>query len=121
MGEQCGSVADFAKGTTDKVANLSQNPQSSHSPTANLRILEADNRGESEKALSPSLRGIAEAIHKKQADSSMDCHADKSARNDRKAMDCYARYDDKGVDFVIAPPLFLKDSYFYVCAMAYVR
>ena len=64
LGEQCGSVADFAKGTTDKVANLSQNPQSSHSPTAkqatavqgeaeagffrNLRILEAENRGESE-------------------------------------------------------------------------
>ena len=73
LGEQCGSVADFAKGTTDKVANLPQNersevslenPQSSHSPTAkpatavqgeaeagffrNLRILEAENRGESE-------------------------------------------------------------------------
>ncbi|MBR2494719.1 hypothetical protein [Helicobacter sp.] len=51
------------------------------------------------------MRGVAEAIHKKQVDSSMDCHA---------------RYDDKGVDFVIAPPP-LKDSYFYVCAMAYVR
>ena len=47
LGEQCGSVADFAKGTTDKVANLPQNPQSSHSPTANLRILEEENRGES--------------------------------------------------------------------------
>ena len=48
LGEQCGSVADFAKGTTDKVANLPQNPQSSHSPTANLRILEEYNRGESD-------------------------------------------------------------------------
>ncbi|WP_181814150.1 hypothetical protein [Helicobacter canis] len=40
MGEQCGSVADFVKGTTAKVANLPQNPQSNHSPTANLRIFE---------------------------------------------------------------------------------
>ena len=69
LGEQCGSVADFAKGTTDKVANLSQNLQSSHSPTAkqatavqgeaeagffrNLRILEEDNRGESEISSPP--------------------------------------------------------------------
>ena len=92
LGEQCGSVADFlkkhrlsasgipcfAKGTTDKVANLPQNersevslenPQSSHSPTAkpatavqgeaeagffrNLRILEAENRGESEISSPP--------------------------------------------------------------------
>ena len=40
LGEQCGSVADFVKGTTAKVANLPQNPQSSHSPTAIPRILE---------------------------------------------------------------------------------
>ncbi|WP_034577809.1 hypothetical protein [Helicobacter canis] len=44
MGEQCGSVADFVKGTTTKVANLPQNPQSSHSPTAIPRILEEENR-----------------------------------------------------------------------------
>ena len=38
-----------------------------------------------------SLRGGAEAIHKK-VDSSVravDCHADKSARNDKKAVDCH--------------------------------
>lgn len=50
LGEQCGSVADFAKGTTAKVANLPQNPQSSHSPTANLRILEEENRSGFEKS-----------------------------------------------------------------------
>ena len=38
LGEQCGSVANFVKGTTDKVANLPQSLQSSHSPTAILRI-----------------------------------------------------------------------------------
>ena len=115
LGEQCGSVADFAKGTTDKVANLPQNPQSSHSPTAkpatavqgeaeagffrNLRILEAENRGESEKALSLSLRGGDQAFHTNKTEKvdssgdSMDCHAAKAARN-----------DDKGVDSMIAPP-----------------
>ena len=41
-GEQCGSVVDFVKGTNAKFANLPQNPQSSHSPTANLRILEEE-------------------------------------------------------------------------------
>ena len=40
LGEQCGSVADFVKGTNAKFANLPQNPQSSHSPTAIPRILE---------------------------------------------------------------------------------
>lgn len=74
LGEQCGSVADFVKGTTAKVANLPQNkrsevslenPQSSHSPTAKPakrckakpqqvslvipRILEEENRATSEK------------------------------------------------------------------------
>ena len=44
LGEQCGSVADFVKGTTAKVANLPQNPQSSHSPTAIPRILEEENQ-----------------------------------------------------------------------------
>ena len=42
LGEQCGSVVDFVKGTNAKFANLPQNPQSSHSPTANLRILEEE-------------------------------------------------------------------------------
>ncbi|ETD26968.1 glycosyltransferase [Helicobacter canis] len=39
-GEQCGSVARYGKGTNAKFANLYHNAQSSHSPTANLRILE---------------------------------------------------------------------------------
>ncbi|WP_258552347.1 hypothetical protein [Helicobacter canis] len=39
MGEQCGSIAIFVKGTTNKVANLPQKSQSSHSPTAVLRIV----------------------------------------------------------------------------------
>ena len=80
LGEQCGSVAKIVKGTTTKVANLPQFLQSSHSPTAILRILEENQS---------SLQGdtIAEAIHTnaQKLDSSieeMDCHADKSARND---------------------------------------
>ena len=50
LGEQCGSVADFVKGTTAKVANLPQNPQSSHSPTATPRILEKDKQAGREKS-----------------------------------------------------------------------
>ena len=80
LGEQCGSVAKIVKGTTTKVANLPQFLQSSHSPTAIPRILEENQS---------SLQGdtIAEAIHTnaQKLDSSieeMDCHADKSARND---------------------------------------
>ena len=49
LGEQCGSVADFVKGTDRESANLPQNPQSSHSPTATPRILEEDNQATSEK------------------------------------------------------------------------
>ena len=51
-GEQCGSVADFVKGTNAKFANLPQNPQSSHSPTANLRILEEEKQAGRENAIS---------------------------------------------------------------------
>ena len=98
LGEQCGSVADFVKGTDRESANLPQNPQSSHSPTAIPRICEEDNRAECEKFASSSSRAdeIGVAIHKTtQVDSSgdysasaesMDCHANASAfaRNDRK-------------------------------------
>ncbi|ETD25677.1 Eco57I restriction-modification methylase domain-containing protein [Helicobacter canis] len=94
LGEQCGSVANFVKGTDTKSANLPQNLQSSHSPTANLRILEEENRAEQQScreqtAPTPSLRGVAEAIHNQNADSNakVDCHADKSARNDSTAQD----------------------------------
>ncbi|ETD25950.1 phosphoribosylformylglycinamidine synthase subunit PurL [Helicobacter canis] len=49
LGEQCGSVADFVKGTNAKFANLPQNPQSNHSPTATPRILE-EKQGRCEKS-----------------------------------------------------------------------
>ena len=86
LGEQCGSVADFTKetsptasgvpcfvkGTTAKVANLPQNPQSSHSPTATPRILEEESQAESKTqtelesnfldSSSPSLRDTAPAV-----------------------------------------------------------
>ena len=52
LGEQCGSVADFVKGTNAKFANLPQNPQSSHSPTAILRILEEEKQAGRENAIS---------------------------------------------------------------------
>ena len=52
LGEQCGSVADFVKGTNAKFANLPQNPQSSHSTTANLRILEEEKQAGRENAIS---------------------------------------------------------------------
>ena len=89
LGEQCGSVADFVKGTTAKVANLPQNPQSSHSPTAIPRILEKEKRAECEKSASPSLRDTAPAVARQstlessvQVDS-MDCHdLPSKSRND---------------------------------------
>ena len=59
-GEQCGSVADFVKGTNAKFANLPQNPQSSHSPTANLRIREEENQA----SLSSRADEVGVAIHK---------------------------------------------------------
>ena len=92
LGEQCGSVAKIVKGTTAKVANLPQFLQSSHSPTAIPRILEEEKEAGREKSTSPSLRDTAPAVawqsthnaqKSKKVDSSMDCHADKSARNDR--------------------------------------
>ena len=50
LGEQCGSVANFVKGTIAKIANLPQSLQSSHSPTANPRILEEEIQAECEKS-----------------------------------------------------------------------
>ena len=85
LGEQCGSVANFVKGTTTKVANLPQSLQSSHSPTATPRILEENQANQS------SLRDTAPAVARQSTlessvlVDSMDCHADfQSARNDRK-------------------------------------
>ena len=104
-GEQCGSVAHYGKGTNTKFANLYHNAQSSHSPTANLRILEEKQArrelsSQADEALFPSSRAsvASVAIHSlessfEKVDSrnalfanakSMDCHADKSARNDNK-------------------------------------
>ncbi|ETD25790.1 ArnT family glycosyltransferase [Helicobacter canis] len=66
LGEQCGSIAPFAKGTNAKFANLPQKAQSNHSPTATPRILEK------EKQASLSLRALEKgvAIHKEKANSS---------------------------------------------------
>ena len=76
---------------TDKVTPTLKCKQNKQSNTANLRILEEEKQAQSKNTPTPSLRGSGdshnEAIHKKQADSSvdsMDCHADKSARNDGK-------------------------------------
>ena len=79
LGEQCGSVANFVKGTTAKVADLPQSLQSSHSPTAIPRILEesqAENETQTElesKKLDSSSLSLqaAEAlvIHKQNLDS----------------------------------------------------
>ena len=57
-GEQCGSVANFVKGTTAKVANLPQSLQSSHSPTANPRILEEESQV-SHSSLRAAQSGVA--------------------------------------------------------------
>ena len=77
MGEQCGSVANFVKGTTAKVANLPQSLQSSHSPTATPRIPEEEKQAKSKNktglesnfldSSSPSSRAAQSgvAIHKK--------------------------------------------------------
>ena len=108
-GEQCGSVAKIVKGTTAKVANLPQFLQSYHSPTANLRILEEESQARCENSTpnlestfsynafflsSRDLQQHGVAIHDSaQAESTflpfvldssvqVDCHADKSARND---------------------------------------
>ncbi|STO97302.1 hypothetical protein [Helicobacter canis] len=77
-GEQCGSVARYGKGTNTKFANLYHNAQSSHSPTANLRILEKENN--------------QTELESNKLDSSVqvDCHATASAvsRNDSKNTIC---------------------------------
>ena len=52
LGEQCGSVAPFVKGTNAKFANLPQKAQSSHSPTAIPRILEEEKQATNEKSTS---------------------------------------------------------------------
>lgn len=77
-GEQCGSVAKIAKGTTAKFANLPQFLQSSHSPTAkpaiavqgeaaagffrNLRILEEEKQAQSKNAPTLSSRDLPQQV-----------------------------------------------------------
>ena len=128
LGEQCGSVADFVKGTNTKFANLSQNkrsevslenPQSSHSPTANPRILE-DNQGgftkqaeskkvdSSNKAFLSSLRADLSAWQSTQKsttplESTFSHNAAQTHKADSKEkMDCHAaiaaRNDSKKAD-----------------------
>ena len=81
-GEQCGSVARYGKGTNAKLANLYHNAQSSHSPTAKPAIAV---QGEAAAGFFRNLRILEE---KKQTElesiAQVDCHADKSARNDEK-------------------------------------
>ncbi|STO97710.1 hypothetical protein [Helicobacter canis] len=97
--------ADFGdlEATADlKSSSAPKSPKSYESPTANLRILEEDNRGGFEKSASLSLRAdkVGVAIHEENApktqsiaslekvDSSgdsMDCHAENNARNDNNA------------------------------------
>ena len=103
-----GTTADFLSSSAPK--SLESPTSNTAKPAAvqgeaeagffrNLRILEAENRGESEKALSLSLRGGDQAFHTNKTEKvdssgdSMDCHAANAARN-----------DDKGVDSMIAPP-----------------
>ena len=89
LGEQCGSVANFVKGTTAKPAQPPQSLQSSHSPAASPRIFEEEKGAECERSASPSLRDTTEAMVRQstqkttKVDSSVDCRADfQSARND---------------------------------------
>ena len=106
LGEQCGSVAPFVKGTNAKFANLPQKAQSSHSPTAIPRILEEEKQAwhknadtlestSSDKtaAQKSSLRESKanEAIHTKtqKTDSSMDSK-ETSANAERYPLFCRA-------------------------------
>ena len=96
LGEQCGSVANFVKGTTAKVANLPQSLQSSLVPTVTPRILEENNQAESEKSKHP-----LESLFSK-VDSSVDSK-ETSANAERYPLFCHgdfqsARNDDKKVD-----------------------
>ena len=84
LGEQCGSVAPFVKGTNAKFANLPQKAQSSHSPTAIPRILEEDKQAERENQ---ATNEKADSSNDYSASAeSMDCHAIATAlaRNDKK-------------------------------------
>ncbi|STO96482.1 glycosyltransferase family 8 protein [Helicobacter canis] len=95
LGEQCGSVANFVKGTTTKVANLPQSLQSFHSPTATPRILEeksSSRAAQSGVAIHSLESSFAKVDSRARAvDSSMDCHATATAlaRNDKAAVDCH--------------------------------
>ena len=103
LGEQCGSVANFVKGTTTKVANLPQSLQSFHSPTATPRILEEKSSLRDDEATLLSSRAAQSgvAIHslessfanedsRARAVDSMDCHATATAlaRNDKNNAIC---------------------------------
>ncbi len=82
LGEQCGSVADFVKGTNAKFANLPQNkrsevslenPQSSHSPTATPRILEEEKGAACEKSAKNQNQPQSKKVDS--SNEAMDCHA----------------------------------------------
>ncbi len=86
LGRQFDKIENFVEGTNAKFANLPQNKHSEvslensqnlQSPTAIPRILEEGNQAEREK----STHSLESSFDKSQK---MDCHADKSARNDRE-------------------------------------
>ena len=110
LGEQFDKIENFVKGTDRESANLPQNFQNLQSPTAIPRIFEEESRASlrdtapavawqsnSAQAESNQINGACEARNlertlsqtklesshtAQKVDSSVDCHADKSARND---------------------------------------
>ncbi|WP_232048581.1 glycosyltransferase family 9 protein [Helicobacter canis] len=82
LGEQFDKIENFVKGTTAKVANLPQNFQNLQSPTAIPRILEESRASLRDTAPAVAWQSTHNAQKSKKVDSSVDCHADKSARND---------------------------------------
>ena len=80
LGEQCGSVANFVKGTTAKVANLPQSLQSSHSPTATPRILEEEKQAGFEKSAKNQNQPQSKKVDSSNEAFSSSLRADLSAR-----------------------------------------
>ncbi len=82
LGNHSGDFKDF-RGTADlKSSSPLKSLKNTASTTAIPRILEEENQA----SLSLRADNGGEAIHNQKVDSSVkvDCHADKSARNDRK-------------------------------------
>ena len=111
-GEQCGSVANFVKGTTAKVANLPQSLQSSHSPTANPRILEEESQV-SHSSLRAAQSGVA--IHRPNAqnlESSIDSSALAESTSDKPTLSHHFLSQDR----LRALDSLLKEHGLEICA-----